>query len=207
MVSLHTGDNAYLFLLCLSGSITENYRIVFYEQGRKKENSVGLKGGVAKLNEVGLRVWNSHLDPYRGPVVTMLDKKAVITLGGRLAKGRRGNGLGRGARQAFRKWAEVTLKTRQGKQALMDKGQCAGPIRRGRRAPRGGEGTGPEAGSSQAGLTPHDACGWGPLRVQQLSITCLSKTLTKTMWLWLCILDVIKNKTSQSDLSPTRPRP
>lgn len=53
MVSLHTGDNAFLFLLSLSSSITENYRIVFYEQGRKKENSMGLKGGVAKLNEVG----------------------------------------------------------------------------------------------------------------------------------------------------------
>ena len=61
MVSLHTGDDTYLFLLCLSGSITENYRIVFHKQRRKKENSVGLKGGVAKLKEVGPRAWNSHL--------------------------------------------------------------------------------------------------------------------------------------------------
>lgn len=61
MVSPHTGDDAYLFLLCLSGSITENYRIVFHKQGRK-ENSVGLKGGMAKLKEVGPGVWNSHLE-------------------------------------------------------------------------------------------------------------------------------------------------
>lgn len=92
MVSLHTVDDTYLFLLCLSGSITENYRIVFHKQRRKK-NSVGLKGGVAKFKEVGPRAWNSHLKSLRGPVVTMRDKKAVITLGSRLAKGRRGNGL------------------------------------------------------------------------------------------------------------------
>lgn len=61
MVSPHTGDDAYLFLLCLSGSITENYKIVFHKQGRK-ENSVGLKGGMAKLKEVGPEVWNLHLE-------------------------------------------------------------------------------------------------------------------------------------------------
>lgn len=42
-----------------------------------------------------------------------------------------------GGRQAFRKWAEVTQKAKQGKQALTDKGQGASPIKRGREGTTG----------------------------------------------------------------------
>ena len=42
-----------------------------------------------------------------------------------------------GGRQAFRRWAEVTQKARQGKQALTDKGQRASPIKRGREGTTG----------------------------------------------------------------------
>lgn len=45
--------------------------------------------------------------------------------------------VSRGGRQAFRNWAEVTQKARQGKQALMDKGQLARTIRRGREGTTG----------------------------------------------------------------------